>query len=397
MKNLDQQSLEGLISITSRHETQSSNSVREYSSDPQIPDDLLITIFSLVPAESIARFRCVSKTWASILRRSDFTELFLTKSLTRPRLFVAVKSKGKLFFHSSPQPHNLNNNYSLVATSYHPTFVPDYCPTYICKPVFGLVLLQRCGIEKRPMICNPAKGKVRNLPEVPRKGINTPKGIYLGYDPIGKQFKVLCLSMNTSLYNTHWILTLEYGECSWRSLEPEFNFKEKRSGGVDRDINICINGVLYFEGCLEWSFVIVWFDVRSEKFGFINKNEDMLPKPFAYDCTRPSTLFNYKDKLGIHCRVERNLVLWVLEDAGNHKWYKHSYVLPPRWSAVPTECMFVGMTSTGEIVYSWNSCVYFYNLERDTVKRVNIHGLEGIEHPTFINTFVDYAENMNFM
>lgn len=63
--------------------------------------------------------------------------------------------------------------------------------------------------------------------------------------------------------------------------------------------------------------MIVWFDVRSEKFGFINKDEYMLPKPNEYD-TSPSTLFNYKDKLGLHRRVEQNLVSFGIP----HSHYK---------------------------------------------------------------------------
>ncbi|CAN7132560.1 unnamed protein product [Brassica rapa subsp. narinosa] len=130
----------------------------------------------------------------------------------------------------------------------------------------------------------------------------------------------------------------------------------------------------------------------------------MLPKPYLSSSssgwTKPcSTLFNYKDKLGLHCRVEQNLVLWVLEDAGNHKWSKHSYVLSlsPLGYHIVSRSLFVGMTSTGEIVYSWNSSVWFYNIEKNTIKRVNIQGLEELEHPTFINTFVDYVENMKFL
>ncbi|CAF1711191.1 unnamed protein product [Brassica oleracea var. botrytis] len=159
---------------------------------------------------------------------------------------------------------------------------------------------------------------------MPKKGINSPKGIYLlGYDPIGKQFKVLCLSMNNSPYSSpnRLILTLECGKRLWRRLEPEFNFMEN-SGGVVGD-DICINGVLYFEGRLEGYFVIVCFDVRSEKFSFINK--DMLAMPFGFS----GFLFNYKGKLGLHRPVGRKLVLLYLEDAGNHKWSKHSYVLSP--------------------------------------------------------------------
>ena len=51
------------------------------------------------------------------------------------------------------------------------------------------------------------------------------------------------------------------------------------------------------------------------------------------------------------------------------------------------------MTSTGEFVYSWNSSVWFYNTEKNTVKRVDI---QGTENPRIINTFVDYVENMKF-
>ena len=176
MENLEQQFQEGLILTTSRHETQSSNSVREHSPDP-IPVDLLIEIFSRVPLKSIARFHCLSKFLASILRRHDFTELFLTKSLTRPRLLFTVKTKGKLLFYSSPQPHNQNVNSSLVATPYHCTSLPNYRPTYISKPVCGLVLLQGLGIKQCPLICNPAKGKVLTLPKVPRKKKHSQRNI----------------------------------------------------------------------------------------------------------------------------------------------------------------------------------------------------------------------------
>ncbi|KAH0894502.1 LOW QUALITY PROTEIN: hypothetical protein HID58_056931, partial [Brassica napus] len=244
--------------------------------------DLLIEIFSRVPLKSIAMFICVSTFLASILRSHDFTELFFNTSLTRPRLLFSFhhKDKHKLFFYSSPQPHNQNVNSSLVATPYHCTSLPNYRPTYISKPV--------------------------------RRG-----------------------------------------------------------------------------------FVILCFDVRSEKFSFINKDEDMLPKPFGF--SGPSTLFNYKEKLGIYRQVGQNLVLWVLEDAGNHKWSKHSYVLSPSGYK---KYMFVGMTRKSEIVYlcnSWFSYVFLYNIEGNTFRRVNIRGPEGLEPLRIRDTFVDYVENMKFI
>ncbi|KAJ4896765.1 F-box domain protein [Raphanus sativus] len=71
------------VSEDQRSNTQSLTPGREYSN---LPVDLLIDIFLRVSSKAIARLRCVSKLWSSILRRQDFTELFLTKSLTLPRL-----------------------------------------------------------------------------------------------------------------------------------------------------------------------------------------------------------------------------------------------------------------------------------------------------------------------
>jgi len=71
-----------------------------------IPDDLFVDISLRLSAKSIARCRCVSKLWASILYRQDFTELFLTKSSARPRLLFAVVQTRGLIFYSSPQSHN---------------------------------------------------------------------------------------------------------------------------------------------------------------------------------------------------------------------------------------------------------------------------------------------------
>ncbi|XP_056857523.1 putative F-box protein At1g53360, partial [Raphanus sativus] len=208
---MEQQISENLSSTTSRSETQ--------FSEPPIPNDLIVEVFSRVPGKSIARFRCVSKYLASILRRHDFTELFLTKSLTRPRLLFTVKAKGKLLLYSTPQPHNPDDNSCLVATPYHTSF-PEYFPSDMCSTVCGLVLLQEYWKIKVRVICNPVTGQFLTLPKVLLKEKNLPKveakrnraeieGMYLGYDPIGKQFKVLCMtSSRDERPNTHQVLTL---------------------------------------------------------------------------------------------------------------------------------------------------------------------------------------------
>ncbi|CAA7046431.1 unnamed protein product [Microthlaspi erraticum] len=399
MKNLEQQFSENLL-VTSRHETQSLSSVREYYSD-SIPVDLLIDIFSRLPRKSIDRFRCVSKLWKYILRRPDFTELFLTKSSTRPRLLFTLKVDGKLLFYSLPQPQNPNKNSTLVATRYHTSF-PEYIPSGNCTPVCGLVLLEGGYVLLKDKTLPQVKAK-SNYPNTaePRATIG---GVYLGYDPISRQFKVLCMTTSVDERpNTHQVLTLESGKRLWRRIERKIPFVE-----TDRtDGDICINGVLYFGSETRTSFVVVCFDVRTEKLGSINIDKDMLGNKKGYVCGELA-LFNYKGKLGIRKKIEGwhwnryrdPLVLWVLEDAGNHKWSKHTYELPSlirgKW--------FVGMAATGEIVLSSYKnddrsnlfCVYFYNIVRKDFTTVSIQGFEEFKH-VWIDIFLDYVENLKFM
>ncbi|CDY42788.1 BnaC01g22780D [Brassica napus] len=82
--------------------SKTSDNVREGSSASPIPTDVIVDIFSRLPLKSIAICRCVSKLWASVLRLPYFTELFLTKSSSRPpQLLHARVTNSELFLFSS--------------------------------------------------------------------------------------------------------------------------------------------------------------------------------------------------------------------------------------------------------------------------------------------------------
>ncbi|KAL0724916.1 hypothetical protein Bca4012_039515 [Brassica carinata] len=300
----------------------------EWSSEPRlaststtqssIPVDLLINIFSRVPSESIARFICLSKSWASILSGPYFTELFLTKSSSYPRLLFTVKVYGKLLLFSAPQTQNLGPNSSLVATRYQ----THSSNLEITSSIHGLVCCQvKSGDYTTPVICNPATGELLTLPKVKRnERMRTPK-IYCAYDPTDKIFKML--SVSYSFNTSHaWVLTLGTGKHLWRMIKciphhhPVFS----------QDHVICIDGVLYY---LAYSdsieYMIVCFDVKSVKFSFINID--------SKSTTLGSTLINYKGKLGAVQFTDyngRTLRLWLLEEdaAGTNKWSSSIHELP---------------------------------------------------------------------
>lgn len=103
-----------------------------------------------------------------------------------------------------------------------------------------------------PLICNPSTGESLTLPSLntKRKGVSC----YLGYDPIDKQFKVLCITnqyVGSNFFDERFILTIETGkELSWRSSGCDIShdrFEDRRRGHSIYD-GICIDGVLFYLG-----------------------------------------------------------------------------------------------------------------------------------------------------
>ncbi|XP_019082534.1 PREDICTED: F-box protein DOR-like [Camelina sativa] len=333
-----------IVALNSR----ASKSVNGGENSDAIPVDLIFEILLKLPTKSIARCRCVSKLWSSILLRTDFTELFLTRSTSPPQLlFSCPNNNDELFLFTAPQVQNPDQNSCLVSRSYH-TKPPFDCSPRICGCVGGLVCLiylrnLEGGKEIVPMICKPSTGRQAALPLPALKTTEFHVISFFVYETIGKLFKVLSM-----IWPRHGI---------------EGNFMvDDRPSGIS---------------------TIVCFDVRSETFRFVKKDIAM--------CT-DSTLVNYEGRLGALQSDEGNeraigedtrLELWVLVDTEKNEWSKNVYALPPLWkNIVPTaELYLVGLTSTNDIVLSQRYPstifnIFYYNLERHTIIKVEIQGMD---------------------
>ncbi|CAA7061267.1 unnamed protein product [Microthlaspi erraticum] len=124
---------------------------------------------------------------------------------------------------------------------------------------------------------------------------------------------------------------------------------------LDNDKGICINGVLYYLAKPrgennQYSQVLVCFDVRSEKFSFIDSESYIYVNPYGDGDTK---WINYKGKLGlIECVINcdcAELRLWVLADVEKQEWSKYVYTLPPDdiKNVDRHNVSVVGMTATG--------------------------------------------------
>ncbi|XP_010418673.1 PREDICTED: putative F-box protein At3g23960 [Camelina sativa] len=333
-----------------------------------IPIDLVIEILARLQAKYIGRCRCVSKLWANILCRQDFTELFLTKSFARPQLLFAclMNDSGLSFFSSSHQPQK-------ILTAIDTTYLTHVPKTYqVCGTINGLICLKGIRIFKGCMnpasalvLCNPTTRESLPLPKMKttRRKENDVKS-YFGYVPTEKQFKVLSMTLPVKGNSEgHQVLTFRTDKkLSWRMITRCIPHRPDRNWGI------CISGVLYYtavviEESLEVITVVVCFDFGSEKFSVLKVMET-----FKRTLPNTTTPVNYNGKLGLLMTEESNWVingisryfeLWVLEDAGKHEWSNHEIVL----SYHPTMPHYV----------------FYYNIERDTVRVARIRGMEGVK------------------
>lgn len=349
-----------------------------------IPTELFISILSRLPVKAVGRCRCVSKQWASILH---FTDLFLKVSLARPCLLFTFKLNGKWLFLSAPQPLNSDQMKSspLIADR-HMSFPTGICSIEMSSPVSGLL----CSRDMTPMICNPSTGQHISLPKLTQSSCRVKT--FLGYDPMDKLYKVL------HVYEEECqVLTLGAGrELPWRRIECPKPHLALPNG-------ICINGVLYYLGIgFGRPFMVVCFDVRSEKFTCLA----------VEDSFWEATLINCNGKLGVvfpdpldYFRATSiSLVLWVLDDAKIQKWSTHIYLLPPLWRDLVGDTLLnpVGMTRTGEFVFSSNYLadpfhIFYYNVVRNTIVRFEVQLGIVFEGRHKIYTFMDHVEDMKLM
>ncbi|EFH60237.1 hypothetical protein ARALYDRAFT_480507, partial [Arabidopsis lyrata subsp. lyrata] len=116
------------------------------------------------------------------------------------------------------------------------------------------------------------------------------------------------------------------------------------------------------------------FDVKSEEFRLI------------IGAMYHGFLINYNEKLGLYdissvrFGVTTSIELWVLEDAEKQEWSKHTYLFPAmlhgmmRTTDLRCTKEFVFHLVEGRPFY-----VFYYNIERNTIKKVEMQGMEAFK------------------
>lgn len=386
---------------TQREKKKISDDLR--NKDP-IPLDLIPEILKASTVETLARFLCVSKQYASIICSRDFMKSYLIKSSSVPQSLIFTfesKKHGKHFFFSAIQSQNRGESSSSTAIYHMKCHSQPYIT--VAPSVHGLICY---GPPSKLNVYNPSIRRPITLPKIDSQRIDMYH--FLGYDPIDGDYKVLCMTKGNpvgrrrGLAQELRILTLG-NENSWRMIQ---DFPPHSPDSPD----ICIDGVLYYGAFLDIdpSFLgkyqaVMSFDVRSEKFHLIR-----IPETAIF-----TKLTSYKGKLAVIYSRPRlytvRIESWVLVDAKKHEWSKKVFDV----DLPQTELFFKAfcLTDAGDFVLAQDTLcaalfyVVYYDPKKNSVRRVYIEGITELKLPLWdkdsdrctISIFPGQVENLLFL
>ena len=217
------------------------------ASTPIIPCELIVEILSWLPVKTLMRFRCVSKTWKSLIFNSYFVKLHLERTSRNMQVLLKLKDEDDdepctLASFCSTSSLIQNPASSFDDSHQHP-FAPLKSILGSCNGLFCLhdsLFVDECE-EHWVRFWNPAT-KIMSEPS-PRLCIRSPKKPYYTkrgycYDDWSDTFKVVAMILEKKTQQMNvWVYCM--GDTCWKNILtcPSFSTFEQVGCSLDGTVN----------------------------------------------------------------------------------------------------------------------------------------------------------------
>ncbi|XP_026432420.1 putative F-box protein At1g32420 [Papaver somniferum] len=311
-----------------------------------VDDEVIIKceILSRLPVKSLMRFKCVSKTWLSLIEDDPyFADLHFERSKARPALLLVIPLP-------SYDPDNLfriSNELVLTANLSRDRSRAEICSilkteSFCCAEIRGPANGLVCCVDRlrsHARIYNISTREVMCvestfMPKVCLSfGMTGWYGYEIGFDSVSKKHKVLCACRKNEQPGQKHLgdkqivcEVLTVGDNEWRRIDEvplcDFNLF----------LSVYVNGFIYY--CTSkfasghWDngdAVLVAFDVSNEKFRVITIPNLILNNQSSTRYYRRVNLLEVDGHAAIACEETDCVVkLWVYEEYNEYdsKWKK---------------------------------------------------------------------------
>lgn len=280
--------------------------------------EIIFEILSRLPVKSLLRFRCVSKSWRSLISQPEFVKAHLSRASMNPdythhRLLLKCFSRPDYALKSCSLYTVLQEHNDTAVDLDYPLRASNSCALRIYGLCNGLVCI---GIERIVFLWNPSTGKSKRLPIVERGTRGMSYGF--GYEKSTDDYMVVGFfpSAGTGGFNVEVMMyTLKTN--SWRSI---VDFPPNCLPPVWK--GICVNGALHWIASRESNEIIASVHLAKETFG-----EVLLPD--CRDVYFESVLDVVSGCLGVVGEKGETFVeVWVMKEYGIRESWTKLVVIP---------------------------------------------------------------------
>ncbi|KAM6571700.1 hypothetical protein CsatA_015780 [Cannabis sativa] len=295
-------------------------------------EELLVEVFSWLPAESLIRFKCVNKYWygliTSLLKNSSFVHNHfrnLNSICTSSSCMVfCCPGYGHLYY---PELESLRNNvFKSLTIFYDPSTkisllerfdLPlisgkEHASSVIGIHCNGIICQVNC--QGAIALCNPVVKQWRNLPKTCLIENISTQGVGFGYDSKSGDYKVVRFGWRKNQLGKVLAEVYSMRSNSWREIGVDIKFKRWTGNAM----KCYCNGFFYWSKWVNSSseFLIISFDMCKEVFSYVALPGNNL----VVHKEQIPTMAAWNDSLALMFYSENKVFfeLWVLNNNRDH-------------------------------------------------------------------------------
>ncbi|XP_050109667.1 F-box protein At4g19940-like [Malus sylvestris] len=327
------------------------------SAGSELPSEIIwFQILPRVPSKSLMRFKCVCKSWSSLVRNPSFVDAhqsFHRNKLTHLLLTTWDRATRQQHFLSAqinqdgtptPAIHLLN----LPMGSDHRLYNAQSTNGLVCLYLSNNLSRHHtlAYLDPPNFIFNPCTRESIILPHASPAYCTSHVTYHFGFSPLTNEYKVLQVqtfrphdSIPTDM--TFMFKIFKLGTSLWRRLEIDRNdlpFEPLKCPFAVQ--SVCINGAMHWMHLKE--NVVVVFDIGDEKFRVIPLPQDYVSFIHRIGYPMGDAMRNVVEVGGCLAligdkklvRSQNMMALWILKDYENQVWIREAITFPLRWRAL---------------------------------------------------------------
>jgi len=332
-----------------------------------LPQELIAEILSLLPAESLVRFQCVSKAWFSIINDPYFIKMHLHTN--RQRSLIGKKRKSNRW----PEEYylvNISNEDRLgdPVKIFPPLYRSENVKyrTSVIASCNGLVCIlffcnRKYGSHYEIVIWNPSIRKHKRVPFEPvddkhKQGVRVNSlNLAFWYDPVNTDYKVLRIvkfdDPESKTKSLEEVQVYSLKAHSWRRIEDQLPYKEPFI--ISSSQSVFTNGTLHWFVTSATRRTILAFDLTTEKFGVQ---------------TLPFTLHSFGNLMVL----EGSLCAYAYTNQATGVWMMKEYGVTSSWSRLRTVPLtffyrqLLAFSKDGKKVLLEDNKLFWYDIKKMT-------------------------------